>query len=146
MTEAGQQAMVPNGIRVPVGFDFVFPNGAICLGVDALLDFERRGQSDDQMRDKETGQRMWAVVVMDNDPDATRFGRSAEQRVRIAAATMPVLPPAQYPGLPPLFEFTDLTLTPYVDQRKCKGTGKCGGRLAYSLRATGVIAAATLPV
>ena len=37
-----------------------------------------------------------------------------------------------------------LTVTPYVDASRCQGNGKgkCGARLAYSLKATGVRAPA----
>ena len=36
-------------------------------------------------------------------------------------------------------EFEGLTATPYVDASRCKGgKDKCGARLAYSLKATGV--------
>jgi hypothetical protein len=31
-----------------------------------------------------------------------------------------------------------MTATPYVDSGRCQGKGKCGARLAYSLKATGV--------
>jgi len=49
--------------------------------------------------------------------------------VKVAAADQPVLPaaPAGLPFVP--VEFAGLTITPYVNQ---------AGRLAYSLRATGV--------
>jgi hypothetical protein len=133
--------MVPNTIRVPASSEFVFPHGALCLGVEAATDFERRGQSDDQARDKDSGQRLWVATVIDPDPEAVRFGRSAETKVRIAADHLPVLPPAQHVGVPPLVEFLDITLTPYVDQRRCKSTARCGCRLTYSVRATGLVAA-----
>ncbi len=52
----------------------------------------------------------------------------------------PVLPPPP-PGSPftPV-EFEGLTAMPYVDSGRCKGDGKskCGARMAYSLKATGV--------
>ena len=137
--------MVPNTIRVPTPFEFVFPHGAICLGVEAATDFERRGQADEQARDKETGERLWVATVIDYDPEAVRFGRSAETRVRIAAPHPPVLPPAQYPGMPPMVEFTDVTLTPYLDSRRCKATGRCGCRQSYSIKAAGLLAATTMP-
>ena len=39
-------------------------------------------------------------------------------------------------------EFEGLMATPYVDSSRCQGNGrgkdKCGARLAYSLKATGV--------
>ncbi|MEV6306106.1 hypothetical protein AB0M02_42310 [Actinoplanes sp. NPDC051861] len=33
-----------------------------------------------------------------------------------------------------MVEFIDVTLTPYVDSQKCRGTGKCRARLAWSVR------------
>jgi hypothetical protein len=136
--------MVPNTIRVPTSFDFVFPHGAICLGVEAATDFEKRGQADEQARDKDSGERLWVATVIDYDPDAVRFGRSAEVRVRIAGSHQPVLPPSQYPGMPPMVEFTDVTLTPYLDTRRCKAQSRCGCRQSYSIRATGLIAPTTI--
>ena len=35
-------------------------------------------------------------------------------------------------------EFEGLTVTPYTDASRCQGKGRCGARLAYSLKATGV--------
>jgi hypothetical protein len=55
----------------------------------------------------------------------------------VVAPVQPVPPSPMVPGYPPMVEFTDLTLTPYVDSQKCKGTGsKCRARLAWSMRAT----------
>ena len=34
-----------------------------------------------------------------------------------------------------------MTATPYVDSSRCQGNGKCGARVAYSFKATGVRAA-----
>jgi hypothetical protein len=44
---------VPNAMKVPVPFDYIFPAGALFLGVEPATDFEKRGQGDDQLRDKE---------------------------------------------------------------------------------------------
>ena len=63
--------------------------------------------------------------MIDADPQA----RDKSVRVKVAAADAPVLP-APHPGMPFVpVEFAGLTVTPYVNQ---------AGRLAYSLRATGV--------
>ena len=63
--------------------------------------------------------------MIDADPAA----RDKSVRVKVAAADQPVLP-APHPGMPFVpVEFAGLTVTPYVNQ---------AGRLAYSLRATGV--------
>ncbi|MFC0527216.1 hypothetical protein [Phytohabitans kaempferiae] len=134
--------MVPLSLKVPVPFDYVFPHGALGLGVDAQLDFDRRGQADDQARDKDSGERVWVVRVMDLDPEAGRFGRSTEVKVKVIAPHRPVLPTSTVPGYPPAVAFDGLTLTPYVDSQRCKATGGCKARMAYSLRATAVLPAA----
>jgi hypothetical protein len=131
--------VVPNGLKVPSPFDYAFPHGCLLLGVEPATDFERRGQGDDQLRDKDTGERVWLVKVMDLDPEAGRFGGTKEVKVKVAAAQQPVPPPTTIPGYPPMVEFTDITLTPYVDSQRCKGTSaKCRARLAWSIRATGM--------
>lgn len=133
--------MVPASIKVPVPFEYAFPAGALCLGVDAQIDFDRRGEADNQARDKETGERIWVVRVMDLDPEAIKFGRSVEVKVKVLAPNRPVPPAPTVPGYPSAVTFDGLTLTPYVDSRRCKSSGRCGARMAYSLRATGLRAA-----
>src|SRR5690242_9475919 len=127
-------------IQVPVPMEFVFSHGVLALRVEPVTDFDKRGQGDDQARDKATGERLWQVTVMDLDPEAGKFGRSTEVKVKIAAPHQPVLPTSAVPGYPPAVEFTDLVLTPYVDSQRCKGTGKCRARLAWSIRAGSVVA------
>jgi hypothetical protein len=116
---------------IPVSFEDVFPHGAFALDVSAIDDFDLPADSPDrQQRDKHTGLRLWAVRVMDPDPEA-RKGQ-AEVTVKIAAEVQPV-PPEALPGLPfrPV-EFDGMTLTPYLDERRSRP------RVAYSLRATGM--------
>jgi hypothetical protein len=128
---------VPNAMKVPVPMDFVFPHGCLFLGAEPATDFDKRGQGDDQVRDKETGERVWLVKVLDLDPEAGKFGASKEVKVKVVAPHQPVPPAATVPGYPPMVEFTDITLTPYVDSQRCKGaTAKCRARLAWSVRAT----------
>ncbi|SCG14982.1 hypothetical protein GA0070610_1207 [Micromonospora echinofusca] len=130
---------VPNTIKVPVPFEYVFPHGALCLGVEPVTDFDKRGQGDDQARDKDTGERLWVVKVLDLDPEAGKFGGSKEVKVKIAAAVQPVPPASKIPGYPPAVEFSDVTLTPYVDSQRCKGNAhKCRARQAWSIRASAV--------
>jgi len=118
--------------RIPVRFEDVFPHGAFVLGVEPMNDFEKvqAGTSDPQERDKVTGERVWAVRVMDPDP-AARAG-TAEVKVKITAAVQPV-PPDAVAGTPfrPV-EFDGLTLTPYMD------TNRVRPKQAFSLRATGM--------
>ncbi len=131
--------MVPASLKIPTPFEYAFPQGALALGVEPTRDFDRRGQADDQARDKETGERLWTVTLMDLDEQARRFGRD-RVAVKIAASVQPVLPDSAVPGYPPAVELVGLVLVPWVDARRCKGSGKCGARLAYSMRAEGVIA------
>jgi hypothetical protein len=83
-----------------------------------------------QATDKASELPLWAVVVLDADPDCRRGEKMVT--VKIAAAVQPV-PPETAPGLPirPV-EFEGLTLTPYV--------AETGGRsrVAYSVRACGM--------
>ena len=73
---------------------------------------------------------------MDMDPELE--GRSRETVVKILADRMPV-PPTRAPF--ELVEFEGLQVTPYVDTGRCQGRGRCGARMAFSLRATGMKAA-----
>ncbi|SCL16879.1 hypothetical protein GA0074694_1804 [Micromonospora inyonensis] len=99
--------MVPMTLKVPVPFEYVFPAGALCLGVAPQVDFDRRGEADNQARDKETGERVWVVRVMDLDPEAGKFGRSTEVKVKVkvVAAHQPVPPASTVPGYPPAVQF-----------------------------------------
>ncbi|WP_239374521.1 plasmid replication, integration and excision activator [Frankia sp. Cj5] len=118
--------------RIPVRFEDVFPHGAYVLGVEPVNDFDKvkAGVADAQERDKITGVLVWAVRVMDADPNA-RAG-SAEVKVKIAAAVQPV-PPEPLAGtvLRPV-EFDGLTVTPYVNMNGSKP------RQGLALRATGL--------
>jgi hypothetical protein len=139
---------VPNVIKQPVPFDFVFPYGVLLLGIEPAIDFDRRGRGDDQARDKETGERMWIAHVLDLDPVAGRFGRSKEHKVKMLAPVQPVPPPPAVEGYPPEFELTGVTITPYVDTQRCRPpeqgkTHQCRARLAWSIRATGLTAPKT---
>ena len=70
-------------------------------------------------------QPLWVIEVIDPDPQA----RTRAVKVKVAAPVQPVIP-AGPPGSPFVpVEFTGLTVTPYVNQ---------AGRLAYSLKATGI--------
>ncbi|MEV5587524.1 plasmid replication, integration and excision activator, partial [Nonomuraea pusilla] len=76
-----------------------------------------------QARDKQTGELVWQVSVMDADPSLKAAQKTLA--VKILSPVQPT-PPAAMPGLPftPV-EFDQVTVTPYVN-----GTG----RLAYSIR------------
>ncbi|GAA1836660.1 hypothetical protein GCM10009682_63060 [Luedemannella flava] len=126
--------MVPSSFKVPVPFGYAFPRGALGLSVDKKVDFSKRGQADDQERDKDTGERVWVVEVMDLDPMAAKFRRD-RVKVKIIAPHQPVLPASKVPGYPPAIEFVGLVLVPWVDDSRCKGAGDCKARMAFSMRA-----------
>jgi hypothetical protein len=136
--------VVPNSIRIPVPFGYVFPAGALFLSVDKVVDFDRIRETDNQARD-ENGVRLWVVKVMDQDPEAGKFGRSTEVKVKVAADHQPVPPTGvKLPGgitVTPV-AFTDLTVTPYTDSMGCKGERtphKCRARQAWSIRASALV-------
>ena len=66
-------------------------------------------------------------------------GRPRETVVKILADRMPV-PPTRTPF--EAVEFEGLHVTPYVDSGRCQGRGRCTARMAFSLRAAGIKAAA----
>ena len=121
---------------IPVEFGMVFPDGAFAAGgFEIVRDFDRsQGDRVVQQADKHTGLPLWVVEVIDADPEA----RQRTVKVKVAAQVQPVLP-SPPPGSPftPV-EFEGMTVTPYVDTSRCQGKGRCGGRQAYSLKATGV--------
>jgi hypothetical protein len=129
----------------PVEFGAMFPSGAYAAGgFEMVRDFERsKGDLVIQQADKNTGLPLWLIEVIDADPEA----RQRTVKVKVAAQYQPVLPDPT-PGSPftPV-EFEGLTATPWVDASRCKAkeTGKCGARMAYSLKATGVCAPSRLP-
>ena len=112
---------------IPVDFAHAFPRGAYAAGgFEPVRDFEApKAGRFTQSKDKASGLPLWVIDVIDADPQA----RSKTARVKIAAADQPELPAASaaVPFVP--VEFAGLTVTPYVNQ---------AGRLAYSLKATGV--------
>jgi hypothetical protein len=114
---------------IPVEFGHVFPRGVFASGeFEAVRDFDasKAGGRFVQSKDRNSGLPMWQIDVIDGDPAA----RDKTSRVKVAAADQPVLPAPPASGLPFVpVEFAGLTATPYVSQ---------AGRLAYSLKATGV--------
>ena len=126
---------------IQVDFGTVFPDGAYAAGgIEMVRDFERSsGDRVVQQVDKHTGLPLWVVEVIDADPAA----RQRTVKVKIAAQVQPVLP-APAPGSPfTAVEFDGMAVMPYVDGSRCDpDSKKCGGRLAYSLKAAGVRAPA----
>lgn len=122
---------------IRVEFGDVFPAGAYVLDVAPVQEFG--GKVTKQARDKVTGEPVWAVTVIDADPQA----RQKQCKVKIAAAVCPVLPP-EVGGLPfrPV-EFEGLTATPWVEYTNGKDPeGRDRARVSYSLRAKGMRAPA----
>lgn len=117
---------------IPMQHGDVFPHGCFVVGeVQAMRDFDKSTREQAiQAVDRDTGELVWTVDVVDADPDA----RDRTVRVKISAPVQPV-PPEEVPGLPfrPV-EFDGLTATPYVLQTMASGRGK----LTWSFRASGM--------
>jgi hypothetical protein len=134
-----------------VPFEFVFPSWPMFLGVEADIDFDAKqaGVADWQARDKETGDRLWVVTVMDQDPEAAKFGRSPTVKVKVAAPQQPVPPAPQAEGFNPLVAFEGLMISPWPDRSLCKAPQpgrehKCRARQAYTMWATAMVDPADL--
>jgi hypothetical protein len=121
--------MATNG-RFKVNHGDVFPHGAYVISdVEPVRDWEKSTpQKAVQAVDKESGLLVWAVSVLDPDPDARKDAKTIT--VKISAPVQPV-PPEAMPGVPfrPV-EFDGLTVTPYLDDKR--------NRVAYSFRASGM--------
>jgi len=126
------------GVRLPVAMAEVFPAGCHLLpdSITEAQDWDEATRVRTPAVDKVTGKRVYHVRVVDMDPALE--GRSREVVVKIAADRAPV-PPTRAPFEP--IEFENLTVTPYVDNGRCQGRSRCGARMAFSLRATGLKAA-----
>jgi hypothetical protein len=111
---------------IPIHFGQAFPFGCFAVGeVEKVRDFDA-STSDRfvQARDKQTGEFVWQIPVMDADPSIKASNKTVA--VKIVAPIQPVPPPA-ISGLPftPV-EFDGMAVTPYVNS---------AGRLAYSYKA-----------
>ena len=118
--------MIKGGTRFPVSMAQVFPHGCHLMpeSISEALDYDERTRTRSPAVDKVTGRRLWQCRVADMDPELE--GRSREVVVKILADHKPV-PPTGQPFEP--VEFENLMVTPYVTDK---------GRMAYSLRATGI--------
>ncbi|MEU4514265.1 plasmid replication, integration and excision activator [Nonomuraea wenchangensis] len=119
---------------IPVTFVQVFPHGCYSVGeVEPVKDFEASTNGRFvQARDKQTGELVWQIPVMDADPSLKAAQKTVA--VKILSPTQPVAP-APVAGLPftPV-EFDGMTVTPYVNG---------SGRLAYSIKARQMLAPRT---
>jgi hypothetical protein len=129
---------IRTGARFPVGMAEVFPDGCHLVpdSITEAIDYDEKTRRRTPAVDKLTGKPVFQVRVVDMDPELE--GRSREVVVKILADRMPV-PPTRTPF--ELVEFEGLVVTPYVDNGRCQGQGRCGARMAFSLRATGIKAA-----
>jgi len=118
-----------NGSRFAVSMQQVFPHGCHLMpdSITEAIDYDEQTRTRTPAIDKLTGKRVWQCRVADMDPELE--GRSRETVVKILADRQPS-PPTGHPF--ELVEFDNLQVTPYVTDK---------GRMAYSLRATGVKAA-----
>jgi hypothetical protein len=116
---------------IPMHHRNVFPHGCFVVGeVQAMLDLDRSTKDQAiQAIDRETGEPVWTVDVVDIDPDA----RDRTVRLNLTGSVQPV-PPDAASGVPfrPV-EIEGLTATPYVATTASGRT-----RLAWSLRATAI--------
>jgi hypothetical protein len=121
---------IRNGSRFQVGMHDAFSHGCHLVpdSIAEAQDYDEKTKVRSPSVDKVTGKRVFSCRVVDMDPDLE--GRSREVVVKILADRPPV-PPTRVPF--ELVEFDGLQVTPYVTDR---------GRMAYSLRATGIKAAA----
>ena len=125
--------------KIKVEFGEAFPHGVWAVSeVTQVRDFDKSTKDNPvYTADEETGLSVWAVDVMDTDPEARKADR--QFTVKLLAKVQPVLPdkpkmPAGFPELPGTpVEFDGVTATPYVSEN---GAGRA--RLAWSFRATGV--------
>ena len=123
-----------NGMRFPVSMAQAFPAGC-CLVPESIAeaqDYDEKTKTRSPAFDKVTGKKVWQVRVSDLDPELA--GRPREVAVKVLADREPS-PPTGQPFEP--VEFENLTVTPYVTDK---------GRMAYSLRASGLRAARHQPV
>ena len=120
----------------------VFSHGCHLVpdSIAEAIDYDEKTGRRSQAVDKVTGKPVFQCRVVDMDPELE--GRSREVVVKILADRMPV-PPTRTPF--EAVEFEGLVVTPYVDNGRCQGKGRCGARMAFSLRATGIKAARPAP-
>ena len=129
---------IRTGNRFPVSMADVFSHGCHLVpdSIAEAIDYDEATGTRSPAVDKHTGKPVFQCRVVDMDPELE--GRSRETVVKILADRMPV-PPTRTPF--EAVEFEGLVVTPYVDNGRCQGKGRCGARMAFSLRATGLKAA-----
>jgi hypothetical protein len=123
---------VPKWLKV--SHQQVFPHRAFLVSdVTAVIDYERSTKDTKvQATDRQSGQPLWQVEVLDGDPAASKRARTLT--VKFATAAQPVCPPnaSGMPFTPVVFE--ELSVLPYIDR-----SGE-SSRIAWSFRASGMTA------
>src|ERR687886_492746 len=124
------------GYRFPVAMGDVFPDGVYAMSVEQAQDFDEKSGRRTPSKDKQTGEWVWTVTVIDRDP----LAREKQVKVKVTAPVQPVLSGEIAPGTGlHAVEFEGLTITPYVNE------GRGRPRMAYSIRATGMYAQGKAP-
>lgn|SRR5487761_1203383 len=121
--------MIRGGSRFPVTMQQAFPHGCHLVpeSITDAMDYDEKTKARTPSVDKLTGKPVWQCRVVDMDPELD--GRARETVVKVLADREPAAPT----GHPfEQVEFDNLQVTPYVTDR---------GRMAYSLRSTGIKAA-----
>src|SRR3954469_1334503 len=129
------------GHRFAVSMGDVFPDGVYAMSVEQAQDYDEKSGRRTPSKDKQTGEWVWTVTVIDRD--RAEQVREKQVKVKVSAPVMPMLPGEIAPGsgLHPV-DFTGLTITPYVVEAR----GSMGrARLQYSIRATGMYAQGKAP-
>ena len=130
--------MLSSGVRLPATMADVFPAGCHLIpdSIIEAMDYDEATGRRFPAVDKHTGKPVFQCRVSDRDRGLE--GRSREVVVKILTDRMPSAPTGTAFEL---VEFEGLQVTPYVDNGRCQGKGRCGARMAFSLRATGIKAA-----
>jgi hypothetical protein len=116
----------------------VFPAGCHLVpdSITEPMDYDEATGRRTPAVDQRTGKPVFQCRVSDRDEGLE--GRSREVVVKILTERKPAPPTGTAFEL---VEFEGLQVTPYVDTGRCQGKGRCGARMAFSLRATGIKAA-----
>src|SRR3954471_17602840 len=124
------------GHRFTVSMGDVFPDGVYAMSVEQAQDYDEKSGRRTPSKDKQTGEWVWTVTVIDRDP----LAREKQVKVKVTAPVQPLLPGEIAPGTGlHAAEFTGLTITPYINE------GRGRPRMAYSIRATGMYAPGKAP-
>lgn len=118
--------------KLPIDCGTVFPFGAYMVGeISPLRDYDRSTKTEVvQAIDPDTGLLLWAVDVVDADPDAKKSNRT--MTIKVSAKVQPVLDKPEGDSPFRQVEFDGMTATAYIEE---VGTFS---RVSWSLRAQGV--------